>query len=51
VLQARAGQQLDISIRWTRSEDGTTKSGLMQGFPVHYTVSPDKVQTIWLPSL
>jgi hypothetical protein len=51
VLQARAGQQLEIALRWFHGEGGAQQSGLMAGFPVRYTVTSDKVQTIWLPPL
>jgi hypothetical protein len=50
-LQLKAGQTLGIAVRWSRNEGGTPQGGVMPGFPIHYTVTSDKVQTVWLPSL
>ena len=49
-LDAREGQKLQFSLRHTWKEDGTLRTRAVDGFPVDYTVTADKVQTIWLPS-
>lgn len=40
------GDRLAFTVRATDS-DG--RSRVLDGFPVHYTVTADKVQTVWLP--
>lgn len=42
----RSGDELTFTVRVTRPQEPTI---VFEGFPVHYTVTADKVQTVWLP--
>jgi hypothetical protein len=48
-LYVKSGDELTIKVQWTHTEQGQTRSGMVQDFPVHYRVTADKVQTLWLP--
>jgi hypothetical protein len=48
-LDARQGQTLRFSLQHTWNEGGQVLVRDVEGFPMDYTVTADKVQTIWLP--
>lgn len=45
----RAGDQLTLTVRSTHSQGSSQTTEVFEGFPIHYTVTADKVQTAWLP--
>jgi hypothetical protein len=49
VLDASAGQRLRFSLKRNDKRDGKPTSVEVDGFPADYVVTPDKVQTIWIP--
>lgn len=44
-----AGDELALTVRVTRDQDGVATTTTLPGFPVFHTVTADKVQTVWLP--
>jgi hypothetical protein len=45
----RTGDQLTVTVRVTHAEGRSQASTVFEGFPIKYTVTGDKVQTVWLP--
>ena len=50
-FEAKTGQRLRFSLKFIEKRDGQVHASEVEGFPLDYTVSADKVQTIWLPQL
>lgn len=50
-FDVKAGQLLRISLRRIERRDGRDTAAEVDGFPFDYTVTADKVQTIWMPRL
>lgn len=50
-FDAKAGKRLRFSLRRIEQRDGQVQASVVEGFPQEYTVTADKVQTIWLPKL
>lgn len=49
-LAARKGQRISFMLTRVRSENGQVERSAVEGFPMHYEITGDKVQTIWIPS-
>ena len=45
----RTGDELTLTVRVRPSQGSSIEPSVFEGFPVHYTVTADKVQTAWLP--
>jgi hypothetical protein len=45
----RTGDRLTMTVRVRSSQASSSETTVFEGFPIHYTVTADKVQTAWLP--
>lgn len=50
-FDVQAGQLLRLSLRRIEQQSGRDTAREVDGFPFDYTVTADKVQTIWMPRL
>jgi hypothetical protein len=48
-VHVKAGDKLALTVRVTRPQSASPRAEALEGFPVHYTVTTAKVQTVWLP--
>jgi len=46
-IYLKSGDRLTVSVSWSNQSE----SGIVEGFPMEYTVMADKVQTLWVPNI